>query len=171
MNTASDPASVVLIDGRSGAGKTDYAIALALHTGATLVSLDDVYPGWDGLDAGSWHVWQALIVPLSAGGPGRYRCWDWERGAPSAWVAIPKGSSVVIEGCGVLRGDVEGITAQRLWIEATDDVRRGRALARDGELYQPHWTRWALQEERFISRHGGVALADEIINTSEGTLG
>ncbi|MEO8095730.1 MAG: hypothetical protein ABI632_12485, partial [Pseudolysinimonas sp.] len=46
---ASGPRPVVLIDGRSGAGKTTLARELAPLVGAQLVSLDDVYPGWDGL--------------------------------------------------------------------------------------------------------------------------
>ena len=33
---------------------------------------------------------------------------------------------------------------------------------RDGEMYAPHWTRWALQEERFLALHESVALATEI---------
>src|SRR5690606_29833513 len=49
--------AVVLIDGRSGSGKTTLATALAARLpGTQLVRLDDFYPGWDGLEAGSAHV-------------------------------------------------------------------------------------------------------------------
>lgn len=156
---------LVLIDGRSGAGKTDYAAALALRTGATLVSLDDVYPGWDGLDAGSWHIAQSVIIPISLGQPGRYRRWDWAQSAPGEWVDVPAGRSLVIEGCGVLRAEIAGVEALRLWIEAPEDIRHERALSRDGDSYRPHWRRWALQEERFIALHGGHALADSAVTT------
>ncbi|GMA89644.1 hypothetical protein [Homoserinibacter gongjuensis] len=66
---------VLLIDGRSGAGKTVLARDLARLTGATLVSLDEVYPGWDGLAAG------AAAVPgiIRDGG---WRRWDWAADRP-----------------------------------------------------------------------------------------
>ncbi len=40
---------ITLVDGRSGSGKTTFATELAEREGAQLLSLDDVYPGWDGL--------------------------------------------------------------------------------------------------------------------------
>jgi len=43
---------VVAIDGRSGAGKSTLAHTLAGRLGAPLVSLEDLYGGWDGLERG-----------------------------------------------------------------------------------------------------------------------
>jgi len=67
---------LVLVDGRSGSGKTHFATSLAHTRSATLISIDDVYPGWDGLDAGSWHIHHNVVVPLSRGKPARYQRWD-----------------------------------------------------------------------------------------------
>lgn len=156
---------LTLIDGRSGAGKSEYARGLALSTGAILVSLDDVYPGWDGLDAGSWHIAQSVIIPMSAGQPGRYRRWNWDVTTPGEWVEIGPGQPLVIEGCGVLRSDISDVGAVRLWLEAPEGVRRQRAIERDGDVYRPHWARWALQEERFIALHGGRARAEKTVVT------
>ena len=52
---AAPPRPVVLVDGRSGAGKSTLAARLvaAWPGPVTLVSLDDLFPGWDGLAAGS----------------------------------------------------------------------------------------------------------------------
>lgn len=166
MTSANNSGALVLVDGRSGAGKTDYATALAKESGATLVSLDDVYPGWDGLDAGSWHIAHSLIIPISQGQPGRYRRWNWEQGTPGEWVVVPEGIPLIVEGCGVLRHETAGVQALRLWIEAPEQVRHDRALARDGEMYTPHWTRWALQEDRFIALHGGETLATRTVRTA-----
>lgn len=163
MASEPDSAAVVLIDGRSGAGKTEYAKALVHEGGAVLVSLDEVYPGWDGLDAGSWHIAQSVIIPMSLGQPGRYRRWDWHHQAPGDWVDIPQGQRLVIEGCGVLRTEIAQVDALRLWIDAPESIRRERAMSRDGEMYLPHWQRWALQEERFAALHGGQKLADRTV--------
>jgi hypothetical protein len=164
MPSSANPA-LTLIDGRSGAGKSEYASSLVRSGEATLVSLDDVYPGWDGLDAGSWHIAQSVIIPISLGQPGRYRRWNWERGIPGEWVEVPSGTPLVIEGCGVLRSDIAGVQALRLWMDAPEKIRHERALARDGEMYRPHWKRWALQEDRFIALHGGTMLADRTVTT------
>ena len=73
-----DAHSLVLIDGRSGAGKTSFATQLARARSALLISIDDAYPGWDGLDAGSWHIYSRVLVPWSSGVQGSYQTWDWK---------------------------------------------------------------------------------------------
>lgn len=165
MTNNSDPAGLVLIDGPSGSGKTDYASALANRTGATLVSLDEGYPGWDGLDAGSWHIHRNVLLPVSQGLPGRYQRWDWVSGAQGEWVDVSPHRPVVIEGCGAIRREGLAIAAHRIWVHAPADVRRRRALERDGDTYSPHWQRWALQEERFRAIHDGLGNADLVVTT------
>lgn len=150
---SSDSPKITLIDGRSGAGKSMFAAGLAEEDGSVLVSIDDVYPGWDGLDAGSWHIYQHLLIPHRAGLRGRYRPWLWEQGRPGEWIDIPRGASLVVEGCGALRRTSAEITENRIWLDQDEEVRRSRALERDGEMYAPHWRRWALQEERFLALH------------------
>jgi hypothetical protein len=159
-------AVIHLVDGRSGAGKTEYGIKVALGMGATLVSLDDVYPGWDGLDAGSWHVWQSLIIPISKGQPGRYRRWDWCTQKPADWITVPAHTTLVVEGCGTLRSDLGNVDAKKIWIDAPEEIRRHRALSRDGAMYLPHWDRWAGQEERFLSLHHGRESADIVVKSA-----
>jgi gluconate kinase len=149
-----DAPRITLIDGRSGAGKSMFASGLAREEGSVLVSIDDVYPGWDGLDAGSWHIHHYLLIPHRAGLQGRYRPWLWEEGRPGDWIDIPRGASLIVEGCGALRRDSRDVTENRIWLDQDEEVRRSRAIERDGEMYAPHWTRWALQEERFLALHG-----------------
>ena len=152
----------VLIDGRSGAGKSVFAAKLAQTHNAVVVSIDDVYPGWDGLDAGSWHIHQHLLSPLLAGVAGRYRPWLWEEGRPGDWVDIAPGRPLIVEGCGAIRRESAERVTTRIWIETPESLRRSRALERDGDMYTPHWTRWALQEERFLALHGSREIATEI---------
>jgi cytidylate kinase len=72
---------------------------------------------------------------------------------------------VVIEGCGAIRREGLAIAALRIWVDAPADVRRRRALERDGDTYSPHWQRWALQEERFRAIHDGPGNADLVVTT------
>jgi hypothetical protein len=162
---SSASAMITLVDGPSGSGKSDYGVWLAAERNAVLVSLDDVYPGWDGLDAGSWHIHRNVLLPISQGLPGRYQRWDWRLGVPAEWVDVSSSRPVVIEGCGAIRREGLAIRADRVWVGAASDVRKRRALERDGDMYAPHWQRWALQEERFLALHDGPAHADLTVTT------
>lgn len=162
---SSGNALVTLVDGPSGAGKSDYGVWLAAERSAVLVSLDDVYPGWDGLDAGSWHIHRNVLLPISQGLPARYQRWDWRLGVPADWVDVPPDRPLVIEGCGAIRREGRSLPANRVWVDAAVDVRRRRALERDGDMYAPHWHRWALQEERFRDLHDGPGNADVTVTT------
>ena len=72
------------------------------------------------------------------------------------------GTPLIVEGCGAIRRESPLESTTRIWIETDDEIRRKRALERDGEMYAPHWTRWALQEERFLERHLSRDIASEI---------
>jgi hypothetical protein len=159
---SSAKAPVTIIDGRSGAGKSAFATNLAEEQSAVLVSIDDVYPGWDGLDAGSWHIHQYLVTPFLAGLTGRYRPWLWDESRRGDWIEIPPGKPLIVEGCGAIRRDSPLESTTRIWIETEDEIRLARALERDGEMYAPHWTRWALQEERFLALHHSRDIASEM---------
>ena len=156
--------AITLVDGRSGAGKSHFAAELARARGAVVVSIDDVYPGWDGLDAGSWLIHEYLVRPYLAGLTGRYRPWLWEEQRRGEWVEVSPDVPLIVEGCGAIRRDSITTSSRLVWVETDDAVRRERALERDGQMFEPHWTRWALQEERFLALHHSRELATEIVN-------
>ena len=91
-----------LLDGRSGSGKTVLADALATELGGTVVHMDDLYPGWGGLDAGSAYALEHIVLPLSRGEAAEWRRWDWAASARAEQHRLPAGSAVVLEGCGAL---------------------------------------------------------------------
>ena len=158
--------TITLIDGRSGSGKTDLARRMvAAAPATTLVRLDDIYPGWDGLQAGSQHVLDHVLRPLAQGRPGRWQRWDWESDAPAEWHDVDPGRPLIIEGCGSLSRANRALADLGIWVELDAPTRKARALARDGDAYAPHWDRWAAQEEAFIARERPRALADRVVLT------
>lgn len=137
----------VLIDGRSGAGKTTFAKDLGERWGWRVVHLDEFYPGWHGLLAGS-HMVANDVLHLEQPG---YRRWDWNNNTPGEWVALDPQAPLIVEGVGALT--VASVEAARLRgpvltvkVECPPEVRKERALRRDPD-FALWWDMWAEQEE------------------------
>lgn len=163
--------SVVLIDGRSGSGKTTHAALLAAELGAhgvpaQTLHLDSLYPGWNGLSRGS----AAVATVLRERG---YYPYDWALARFSEKrITLDPLQPLVIEGCGALTAENldaardwagPGEQVRSLWLECDEAVRRERALARDGEMFAPHWDEWAGQESAHYELHEPWLLADEVL--------
>ncbi len=158
---------VVLIDGRSGAGKTTLAQAVVrawpLRGRVQLVALDALYPGWDGLEEGAAYAFDTVLAPHARGLIGVWQRWDWDRGERAEAHAVDPALPLIVEGAGVLNARTARVADVRVWVDAPADVRRRRALGRDGETYRPHWDRWAAQEERHLGSEDPQRLADVIV--------
>lgn len=164
---------VLFIDGRSGSGKTslaDRAMAAAhlAELDPQLLHVEDLYPGWDGLEAGSRSL--AGVLARRA-----YRQYDWIAGDFGERVTLGPELPLIIEGCGALTTEsllaaqtFAGPAARVLsvWLECPTQERQARALARDGETYAPHWRRWADQEDALYARTRPWLIADRIIASS-----
>lgn len=159
--------ATLLIDGRSGAGKSTLATRIGMtRPDALIIRLDDIYPGWDGLAWASEHLHREVLAPRAAGSEGRWRAWDWAAGRPDRWHHVSFAQPLVIEGVGALTQANRALADLGVWVETDDDVRRARALARDGETYSPHWRRWAAQEAVHIAEHRPTDCADVIAFTT-----
>lgn len=159
---------VVLIDGRSGAGKSSLAARLAsrwpLAGRVQLVALDSLYPGWDGLDAGVERALDGILRPHGRGHLGTWQRWDWSRETEAESHAVDPSLGVIVEGSGLLTPSTVGLGDVRVWVESTEAARKARALARDGETYRPHWDRWAAQERIHVQRDDPRALATRVVD-------
>jgi hypothetical protein len=153
---------VLAVEGRSGSGKSTLAAAVAGRLDASLLHMDDLYAGWDGLAEGVTALRDQVLVPLTEGRPAIWRRWDWAAGAYAESHRVPDGEWLVVEGVGsggrVLRAYLCGL----VWLESPTAVRKRRALARDGAIYEPHWDRWARQEAAFY--------ADEAVRENAGLI-
>ena len=148
----------MLIDGRSGAGKSTLAAELAPLLDAQLVSLDDVYPGWGGLEAGSATVHQTMLRERDAG----WTRWDWASGSAAEWHPIEPSRPLVIEGCGALSRANRARATFGIWVELDAVARRRRALDREPD-FAAHWNEWAAQEDAFAAREHPRELADAVV--------
>jgi len=156
---------VVAIDGRSGAGKTSLGREVATAWAATLVSMDSIYRGWDGLAAAVPLLVERVLRPLSRGEGAEVPTWDWSLGRPGAIIPLGTPARLVVEGCGASVGEAGRYAGTRVWLELDAAERKERALARDGELFARQWDRWAAQEERLFSADGTAGRAHLVIGT------
>jgi uridine kinase len=154
-----DPRGRIVIDGRSGAGKTTLARRVAELAGARLVSLAEFYEGWSGL-AGATAVAARLVADHAAGSVGRYHRWDWERGEYSSReTTIDPSVALVVEGCGALSESAAAHASTSIWIDGDAAVRKRLALTRDGDSFAPYWEMWEAQEEEHIRANDPERLA------------
>ena len=159
------PAPVILIDGRSGAGKT--SLSRRLHIAlpdSHLLALDSVYSGWDGLRAGADQVLHNVLLPRAHGAGGTWSGWDWHLDEPAGAHDVPADGVLIVEGAGILTPASAATAAVCVWVEAADHDRKRRALTRDGDAYAPHWERWARQEDHHIRAHQPRSLADVVVD-------
>lgn len=160
----------IVVDGRSGSGKSTLADLLVRGlrvcgwAGTRGLHLDSWYPGWSGLEQGS-----RLTEELLTGARPTWPRWDWARNRPAGpspeLAAVPGSAPWVVEGAGALTPVSAGVCDLRIWVEADDEERHRRAMARDGEAYRPWWDMWARQEELHLARNRPRTLADVVVRT------
>lgn len=157
---------VMAVDGPSGSGKTTLAAAVSEALGGVpVVHMDDVYPGWDGLEDAVPRLLEWVLEPLAAGLPARYRRYDWDRNEYAEWHDVPASPVVVVEGVASGARACSRYLSVLVWVDATRHVRFSRGIARDGEGFRPHWERWAVQEDRHFAIEGTRGRADVHVAT------
>ena len=151
---------VLAVDGPAGSGKSTLAARLAPRLDAPVLTMDDIYPGWDGLAEAAALVVRSVLEPLAQDRPARYRRYDWIRHEYADLVDVPAAPVLALEGCACGSRIVAPYISLLLWVEAPEDVRFDRGIARDGEKFRPHWERWARQEDSLFAAEGTRERAD-----------
>jgi uridine kinase len=161
---------VIAIDGRSGAGKTVLAARLRVTLRAPVVTLEDLYGGWDGLERGIDLLVSDVLAPLSAGRAAWVPRYDWVAGHwARPWLLAPP-ETLIVEGVGAGARRAAAYASVLIWVEATTSVRKKRALDRDGETFAPYWDQWAAQEDAMLARERTKDRADLTIDGMTGTV-
>lgn len=157
---------LVAVDGPSGAGKTVFADRLAAAVpGVCVVRTDDLLDGW----ADQFTFWARLeervLAPLRAGRPGRYRRYDWHRGAfgPEE-VVVPPAPLLILEGVSTARASVTAELTYAVFVTAPDRLRRQRAVDRDGAAVLPYLGVWRRAERAHFDADDTINRVDLVVD-------
>ena len=156
--------TVVAIDGPSGSGKTNLASELAAVTGATVLHLDDIYPGWTGLAATPPLV-RCVLDGIAVGETGLVHRWDWAAGQRGELLRTAPAPLLILDGVGSGAATLRPYLSLLVWVEAPVWARKRRALARDGDAYEQFWDAWAAQETQHFAAEQTRVHADVLIDT------
>lgn len=166
---------VVSVEGHSGSGKSTVAervrreLAESGEPVATL-TMEDLYPGWEGLERAPELLRTWVLEPLAEGRPPAWRRYDWELGAfEDRWRSLPEelagGGTLLVEGCGSGASAVHESIDVLVWVAAPDHLRRARLDSReDADLYAPFRAVWARQEEALYRRDHPRERADLVVD-------
>ena len=154
---------LILIDGASGTGKTTLAARLVdawpRDRDVTVIHMDDLYDGWQGLRAGMRLLADTVVPRLSSGEVTRLPRFDWSRGVYGEGTLLSSAGDVIVEGCGCFVVPPDYQNSARIWLDGEDDIRRERALGRGGEGFEHHWSEWEQQFDTYVREDGPAATA------------
>jgi hypothetical protein len=152
-----DRPALVLVDGRSGSGKSTFAGRAARLLGGSLVSTDDI----------AWHhaviAWADLLVegviePWRRGEEVRFRPPAWEARGREGAVAARAGAPLVVEGVAAGRAALAAWADLVVWVQSDRTLARERGLARDvvvadrtPEEAAAIWDGWMTEEDPFLA--------------------
>jgi hypothetical protein len=171
--------SLVLVDGRSGAGKSTFAAAAAAARGGCVVATDDV--AWH-LHPTDWatQMLDGVVTPWLAGEAVRYRPPGWvERDRPGA-IEVPAGADLVIEGVGAARHELAPFARLIVWVASDAVEARRRGIERDITLgrtrveAETFWDEWMLAERPFLEAEQPWTRANLVVDgtaASDGRTG
>ena len=166
---------VVLIDGRAGSGKSTLAATLSDlvfevdRQSPKIIHMDDLYPGWQGLSAGSIYLTEQILKPLSQIGKTNWQCWDWEKGTRggrdegNGWRSLEGDNLVIVEGCGSMTQNSKNFSNLAIWVESDMDQRNRRFIDRDNGKFADRWSAWSAHEDEFYQDAKSSSLADVTI--------
>ncbi len=161
---------LILIDGRSGNGKSTFAKKIATMFNASIVHTDDLawhyHPiNWDG------ELMKNIIDPWLTGKNVTYQPPGWLTMNRHGYIQVAAKEALVIEGVGAGRARFAAYNPLIIWVQADNQIVYTRAIQRDMAIEArtrqqaiDFWTQWKLQEDPFLARDRPWTRAQLIIN-------
>ncbi|GAB3672500.1 hypothetical protein GCM10027589_42010 [Actinocorallia lasiicapitis] len=140
---------LIAVDGPSAAGKSTYARILAERIGAPLIGSDEFPVPWDGPPLAWWPRIAPLLDALARGETAVYRPYDWRSATLGPPKKVPVTDFLILEGVGAAWSGCPA--AYRIWVDAPYELRRARALERDGAELLPQWEAWTAREAKHFA--------------------
>lgn len=155
---------LVGIDGRSGAGKSTFAAALAEAISGQIVEGDAFFAGGVNLryDTPEQRAdacidrpkLRSVLEALQAGRAATYREFDWDAfdGSLSPKLTtVASGQVIVVEGVYSCHPDIADLLGVKIKLQIPDDLRERRLIEREGSI-GPWERQWHEAEEWYFSR-------------------
>lgn len=161
--------ALMLVDGRSGSGKSTFAERAARLVGGTVVHTDDVAWHHDMLDWSDILI-DGVITPWRRGDEVSFRPPGWVARGRVGAVEVPRSPVLVIEGVGAGRADLAVLADLVVWVQSDSAEARRRGLERDVELgrspeeAEEFWDSWMRDEEPFHAADRPWSRAALIVN-------
>lgn len=161
---------LVVIDGRSGTGKSTIAKTLAERSNGVIVVSDDFYSGgnddrWEGLTpqekVDQVIDWEKLryevLEPLKSGKPASWHPLDFRPGV--SWIGWKKetvhlypAKIIILDGSYSSRPELSDLIDLSVLVETSDHERRQRLIKREGSEFMEKWHKiWDPAEDYYFS--------------------
>ena len=161
--------ALLLVDGRSGAGKTTAAERVARLLGADVIHTDDIAWNYSRFDWADLLV-SGVIEPWRRREPVDYRPPGWVKDGREGTVVATVGRSLVVEGVGAGRASLAELTDLVIWVQADRTQAGVRGLARDASYgtrtpaeAAAFWDEWMTEEEPFLAADRPWTRADLMV--------
>ena len=148
------------IMGPSGSGKSTLADEVQNEffklgeSAPRVIHLDDLYPGWDGLQLGVEYLQRAILNPLGRREVAHYQLFDWVAGERKEWREFAGGTPLIIEGVGSGHTSLRQFVSQAIWVEADENILLDRVVKRDGESIREEMLLWKVREQSYFESNG-----------------
>lgn len=165
------PTHLILIDGRSGSGKSTFARKVAELLHGQIVHTDDI--AWH-LDIINWdrELIQGVIEPWREGKHVSYRPPGWIRMGREGSVEATPSPILIVEGVGAGRESLAGLADLVIWVQADNDKARARGIERDMQQTdrrepaeaERFWDEWMATETPYLNGERPWERAKLIVN-------
>ncbi len=159
----------MLVDGRSGAGKTTLAARLVRLLDGALVHTDDLSWNHHPTDWASLLV-DGIVTPWRRGEVVSFRPPAWISHARPGSVDVAPRQVLVVEGVGAGRAELAPLAEVVVWVQSDADIARRRGIARDVEYgrsldeAEAFWDEWMRAEEPFLAADRPWTRASLLVN-------